>query len=124
VRPPVIDVHVHTSSIEQLDALNIRYVFLTGTMQELRKWESIDKGRYLPSLMFPCENNRAPLAGTPCFDTQIEFPDIAWLREQLRSGRLGGLGEITAQYMGISPADPRLARWRAHATTGVPDVHG
>jgi len=114
-RPPVIDMHVHTSSIEQLDALNIRYAFLAGTMQELRKWESFDKKRYLPSLMFPCEDNRAPIGGTPCFDTQIESPDVAWLREQLRSGRLKGLGEITAQYMGMSPTDPRLEPYWALA---------
>jgi predicted TIM-barrel fold metal-dependent hydrolase len=31
-----------------------------------------------------------------------------WLREQLRSGRIKGFGEMSPQYLGMSPADTRL----------------
>ena len=107
-RPPVIDMHVHTASIEQLNALNIRYVFLAGSTSELRSWASVDQRRFLPALVFPCDGNRLPIGGTPCLDTPTTFPDVTWLRAELQAGHVKGLGEIVAQYMGLSPGDARL----------------
>lgn len=37
-----------------------------------------------------------------------DFPDVSWLRSELEAKRFRALGEITAQYAGISPADSRL----------------
>jgi uncharacterized protein len=33
---------------------------------------------------------------------------VAWLREQLRTGRIKAFGEMSPQYLGMSPADSRL----------------
>ena len=115
-RPPVIDMHQHSAQLtpkvyEQMGASNIRFVFLSSTTADLKAWAAeADPKRYLPALVFPCEAGRAPGpgAGRQCLDDASEFPDVTWLREEIRAGRIKALGELAPQYMGISPADPRL----------------
>jgi hypothetical protein len=115
-RPPVIDMHQHSAQLTpkayaQMGASNIRYVFLSSTTADLKAWAAeADPKRYLPALVFPCEAGRAPGpgGGRQCLDDASEFPDVTWLREEIRAGRIKALGELAPQYMGISPADPRL----------------
>ena len=115
-RPPVIDMHQHSAQLTppvfaQLSSLNVRYVFLSGVMSDLRRWAAeADPKHYLPALVFPCEGGRAPGpgAGRPCFDTMAEFPDVTWLRGEIQAGRIRALGELAPQYMGIAPYDSRL----------------
>jgi hypothetical protein len=113
-RPPVIDMHVHSTttrpeSLAQLSAMNVRYVFLAGLAADLLSWAgAADTNRYLPALVFPCDRGRAPITGRACFEGTTDVPDAAWLREELRAGRIRGFGEMSPQYLGISPADARL----------------
>lgn len=112
-RPPVIDMHVHSTTtspkdVARLESLNLRYWFLAGLNADLRDWASVDTRRFLPALVFPCDRGRAPITGRPCYDSETDLPDITWLREQLRTGRIRGFGEMSPQYLGMSPADPRL----------------
>lgn len=115
-RPPVIDMHQHSAQFTpkvfaQIRSSNVRYVFLSAVTADLRAWAAeADSNRYLPALVLPCEGGRAPGpgAGRPCFDNPSEFPDLTWLREEIRAGRIKALGELAPQYMGMSPGDPRL----------------
>jgi hypothetical protein len=116
-RPPVIDMHQHSAQLtpkvfaQMLGTSNVRHTFLAGTTADLRMWAAeADQKRYVPALVFPCGGGRAPGpgAGRPCFDTPSEFPDVTWLREEIRAGRIKALGELSPQYMGMSPGDPRL----------------
>jgi hypothetical protein len=112
-RPPVIDMHVHSTttrpeSLALLDSLNIRYIYLSGLHADLGRWYEVDSSRYLPSLVFPCANGQAPVTGRPCYDTPTDLPDMEWLRGELQAGRIRGFGEMSPQYLGMSPADPRL----------------
>jgi hypothetical protein len=111
--PPVIDMHVHSTtttpeSMALLDSLNIRYVYLSGLHADLARWRTVDASRYLPALVFPCAGGRAPVTGRPCYDTPTDLPDTAWLRGELQAGRIRGFGEMSPQYLGMSPDDPRL----------------
>jgi hypothetical protein len=112
--PPVIDMHVHSTTtppegLAQLSAMNVRYVFLAGLASDLRSWAAAaDRNRYLPALVFPCDHGRAPVTGRACFEGAADLPDIAWLREELRAGRVSGFGEMSPQYLGVSPGDARL----------------
>jgi len=125
-RPPVIDMHVHgtttpPSDLAQLASRNVRYVFLAGLHADLKAWSAVDPARYLPALIFPCAGGRAPITGRPCFDGPNEFPDIEWLRRELRGGRIKGFGELEPQYLGISPDDDRLEPyWRLAEEFDIP----
>lgn len=118
-RPPVVDMHVHSTTttpaaIPRFDSLNVRYWFLSGLAADLRTWQSVDSARYLPGLVFPCDRGRAPITGRPCFDTPSELPDTTWLRAEIKAGRLRAFGELSPQFLGMSPADPRLEPYFAH----------
>ena len=113
-RPPVIDMHVHSTTttpdrLTRLMAMNLRYVFLAGLEDDLRSWVmTADPNRYLPALVFPCDRGRAPVTGRVCFAGATDVPDTTWLRAELRAGRIKGFGEMSPQYLGMSPADERL----------------
>lgn len=112
-RPPVIDMHVHSTTttprdLARLDALNVRYVFVSGLAADLAEWSAVDAARYLPSLVLPCERGRAPFAMKPCWEGAADLPDLTWLRGELQAGRVRGLGEMVPQALGMSPQDGRL----------------
>jgi uncharacterized protein len=132
VRPAVIDVHWHASlspgdlhgpeavanrarAIQRLDSLNVTYIVVNGVPDAIAVWRDEFPGLVIPALLFPCREGRAPNYGRPCFDGEQEFPDTAWLRSEIRDGRIQALGEITAQYLGIAPNDDRLAPYYALA---------
>jgi hypothetical protein len=114
-RPPVIDVHVHSTNttpqqaLERMKQLNIRYLVVSTLVADFPRWASVfTPNQFAPGLVFPCNRGLAPYTGRPCFDTETEFPDVAWLRAELRAGRIRALGELEPQYLGLSPADPRM----------------
>ena len=122
-RPPIIDMHMHAwprgeimnvpvpcmafpcqarplvyngkeavfrGTLAEMDRQNVVLGFLSGAPESVDEWMKRAPGRFLPS----------PRIGS--------FPDIESLRRDHRSGRFKGMGEITTQYSGIAPNDPRL----------------
>lgn len=128
-RPPIIDMHMHahhvplpvvaggpgpclpapcerlgsaTASPEEslretlaaMDRYNIVKGFLsTAELEVLDEWAAAAPGRFIP----------APFVVDPGEHSITE------LRAAFEEGRLGGMGEIGAQLVGIAPNDPRLA---------------
>lgn len=82
-RPPVIDVHVHSTNtpqqaLERMKSLNLRFLVVSSLTADLTPWASVfDDGQFLPGLVFPCADGRAPVTGRPCFSTGTELPDLA-----------------------------------------------
>src|SRR5215475_14344131 len=119
-RPPVIDMHVHSdgtspqAAAAQMNSLNIRYLFLSSSAADLRLWaDAGNPSRYLPAFQFPCPGGVNPVTGRACFDSATEFPDIAWVRDELRASRIRAFGELAPEYLGMTPNDPRLEPyWR------------
>jgi hypothetical protein len=109
-RVPVIDMHVHSTnaSPQAVAALSLRYVFLSGLAADLPNWAKAYPVGYMPGLVFPCDAGHAPITGRPCFDTATDFPDITWLRKELETEHIKAFGELSPQYEGISPQDPRF----------------
>jgi hypothetical protein len=122
-RPPVIDVHMHApmrpghveefapalrAQLETMDSLDVRYVLLTGVPDVLFAWRpEVEKQvGVLPGLLFPCVNGATVMWGRPCFDNGEDWPDLDRLRDHVESGRVGALGEITTQFLGLGPSDP------------------
>lgn len=129
-RPPVIDVHLHAplgpapidstlrnrdARLHIMDSLNVKVAVLTGVPDAVQAWRRAAPERLIPALLFPCENGVAPNYGRPCFANRAVFPELDWLRSEIVAGRYAALGEITAQYLGIEPRDPRLAPYFALA---------
>ena len=115
-RPPVIDVHVHSTNtspqqaLDRIKSLNIRFLVVSSLTGDLSKWAgALDAAQFLPGLVFPCADGRAPITGRPCFEPATEFPDVTWLTGELKGGRIKAFSEISSQYLGMSPADSRMA---------------
>jgi uncharacterized protein len=113
--PPFIDMHVHSTNTTpeavrgRMDRGNLRVIFLSALSADLPAWTAgIDQGRFLPGLVFPCDEGRAPITGRSCFGTADSLPDIGWLRTEIHAGRIRAFGELSPQYLGMSPNDPRL----------------
>lgn len=138
--PPVIDMHVHGTNIspeairERLSKGDLRLVFLAGLASDIEKWNPvIDPSRLVTGLTFPCPGGKHIHSGRPCFPGTSDFPDLAWLREEVIAKRIRALGEIGLQYMGLSPTDPRMEPfWKLaeefdlpvgiHMSSGPPEI--
>jgi len=127
-KPPIIDMHLHagpepwlTGSKDAILAAMVRHNIVLGVVsgppEYLEAWQSAaPKGiRLIAAPMFPCPGTNAPNGGPQCFPDGQPFPQIDWLRQQYKSGRMGAMGEITAQYAGMPPADPALEPYFALA---------
>lgn len=113
--PTFIDMHVHSTNTtpavvrDRMDHGGLRLIFLSALAADLPAWTAgIDQGRFLPALVFPCDEGRAPITGRSCFETSNPLPDLGWLRTEIRAGRIRAFGELSPQYLGMSPNDPRL----------------
>jgi hypothetical protein len=112
---PVIDMHVHSTNttpdeaLSRMKALNIRYLFVAGLSPDLPSWAAALKtDQFLPSVGFPCPGGKAPFVDRRCWESAQDLPDLKWLREELRAGRIKALGELIPQYFGMFPDDERL----------------
>jgi hypothetical protein len=115
--PPVIDAHFHGSQANMAaqDSLNVRYRLATVLPVNLEAWQSVDRTRLITAMHFPCDHGRAPMFGVPCLPNGADLPDTAWLRAQVKAGKVQAFAEIISQYIGMSPVDPRLEPYWAMA---------
>jgi hypothetical protein len=109
-RPPVIDVHFHgnAAAAARTDSFNIRYRFLGVVPVSVESLPPADKSRFGVAVGFPCDRGRAIITGVPCLANGANLPDTAWLRAQVKAGRIQAMSELVPQFVGMSPADPRL----------------
>ena len=117
LRPPVIDVHYHGTpkAAARPDSFNVRYRVITAVPVDLEGLQSLDRGRFIPAIGFPCDHGRAVIGGNPCLANGADLPDTSWLRTQMKAGRIGAFAELVPQFLGMSPADPRLEPYWAIA---------
>jgi len=125
---PVIDMHVHAwpsgadggpelsenqaamaSKRAELREHNIVLAAASGPQAFLNAWAEENPEQLLLGPIFPCIDGKNPtFFRHSCFDSGSDFPDIAWLEENYRSGRFGIMGELYNQYAGIPYDDPRM----------------
>ena len=94
---PKTDAEVRDRSLAELRRLNITAV-TSGDAARVADWHARDPARIIPALSFGSK-----------------LPPIAELRALHAAGRLKVLGEITTQYAGIGPNDPKLEPYYALA---------
>ncbi len=136
-RQPIIDVHLHSMSLGFLKSLGPNPVtgkeapasveeHIRETLSMMRRYKivlglasgDLDTVEQLRKAA-PERIWAGPLAGVPGLD--FESLDIGSLRSRYKSGQLRIMGEIAAQYSGLSPSDPVLDSYFAFAESmGVP----
>jgi predicted TIM-barrel fold metal-dependent hydrolase len=95
---PTTDEALMRETIAAMDRLNV-YGVLSGPYEHSSKWRKAAPNRFFPALSFD------------------DPKDVSVKRlEQLhRAGELAVMGEVTTQYQGIEPTDPRLEPYWALA---------
>ncbi len=97
-RAPMTDAAVRDQSLAALERLNIIAV-ASGDAARVADWHSRSPMRIIPAISFG----------------SAALPSTDELRALHRAGRLKVIGEITAQYAGIGPNDPKLEPYYALA---------
>lgn len=105
-RAPSTDSALVQSTVAMLRRYNIRAI-TTGTPEDLAVWRAAAPTRILPAVNFFLPGRDAQ--GKPL------YRDTAELRRLVRQGDVKVFAEITAQYRGMSPADPALEPYFALA---------
>jgi len=87
-------------TIAQMERHGIVLGFLSGNLQSVFQWATDAPDRFIPSILFGGRD---------------AMPTLDSLRALYAAGRLKGMGEISSQYGGFAPTDPRLAPYFALA---------
>ena len=133
---PIIDMHLHQTymgtSVEEegpedwrkswedtkplMDKANVVLGLASGSLAVVQEWQRLAPTQIIAGILFPCdEGMMANSQGTKCFADGATWPDIDWLRHEIESKRIGFLGEITTQYLGLPPNDPKMEPYYALA---------
>lgn len=86
----------------------------TYLVNDLGEYAHATDPRLLVGVTFPCPRNlAAPFYY--CWGDSDGWPDIAWLEQEARAGRVRVLGELMLNYAGVRADDPRLEPYWALA---------
>ncbi len=96
---PMTNEALMNETITVMNRLNIVGV-VSGTPQRVATWRAAAPGRFIPGLEFQIGPNQEPLDK---------------VRELFASGQMAVLGEVTNQYAGVAPDDPRMEPYWALA---------
>ena len=105
-RAPKTDGELLQQTVAMLVRHNVRGVTI-GTPEDLATWKGASPSRIIPAVNFFQPGRDAQ--GKPL------YRDTADLRRMVRNGQVAVFAEITAQYRGMSPADPALEPYFALA---------
>lgn len=109
----VFDVHLHgaVDSKEQLQRLKKNGVYTTAvstSWQQQQMYTSTDSLKIIHGLMFPCPEGKVPYSRQNCFENGEEWPALDWVQHLIEGNKIQFIGEVLAQYHGISPADTSM----------------
>ncbi len=104
-RAPASDQANLDATLAALREHNVVKAVVSGRLPMVREWTAADPGRFIPGV-----NLGDPVAGHPLEDLLPEM-----VAAEHEDGRLAVLGELTTQYVGLSPSDPVLEPYFAVA---------
>lgn len=79
-----------------------------GSDSAIDRWAERWRGQLIRSISLPCPS-------TDCYRSGPTFPDVQWVRTQLKGGQARALGELMQQFAGMRPDDPKLEPYFALA---------
>ena len=88
------------AALEAMDRHQIVKAFASSYLDSVERWRVAAPER---------------IVGGAQIDVGIPMPDVARLRRDFAAGRLGFIGEVGAQYLGLTPGDPVLEPYFALA---------
>ncbi len=129
-RQPIIDMHMHAHPADRFgkaglpnpvtgkpSAATTDDALMQASLAAMRRYNIVKA--FASSHLDSVERWRAAapdrIVGGAQIDVGIPIPDVARLRRDFLSGRLGLLGEVGNQYLGLSPDDPMLEPYFALA---------
>lgn len=109
----IFDVHLHDAGdpekqFTRLKEAGVYQVAFSTSWDLQNSLRSIDEITILFGLMFPCPNGKVPYSTKSCFSQNEEWPDLNWVEQQIKAGKIDFFGEVLSQYYGISSSDPAL----------------
>ena len=113
--------NILNAAAEIMQDYHVEKYLASGAMAEVDRWFAAMPNIVVRGVLFPCPAGFVPGTQAKCFADGSVWPDVDWLRNRLRSGTVGFLGEVTTVYAGVSLNDPRLDAYYALAVEfGVP----
>lgn len=85
-------------TLAAMEQYNVVKGIVSGSLNVVQEWTETNPQRFIGSPLFPVGFG---------VDSSDEWPHISTLKEELRMGRIGALGEITSQYAGL-PANTSM----------------
>ncbi|MES3018252.1 MAG: amidohydrolase family protein [Bacteroidota bacterium] len=109
----IFDVHLHgdkepTKQLQNLSTAGVYKAAVSSSWDLQSGYKSDQKISILQGLMVPCPEGKVPYSSQYCFENKSEFPDVAWVEQLMKDGKIDFLGEVLTQYYGISSSDERM----------------
>ena len=109
----IFDVHLHGSNdpsvqIHALQQSGVYAAAISSSWDLQNSYRNTKGIRLLFGLMLPCPNGKVPYSLQPCYDNGQDWPNLNWVEEQIKSGKIDYFGEVLNQYYGIAPEDSSL----------------
>lgn len=106
----IFDVHLHGAAApeKQLNNLNtngVETIAVSTSWPQQQTYQSTDQLSVLHGLFVPCPNGKVPYSRQQCFEDGKEWPDVNWVEQQIKEKNIDFIGEVLAQYNGISSSD-------------------
>ena len=102
------DAEAINAYLSEMDRYNIVLAFGSGELEMVNAMQSQAQDRFLGGIEFPRFT-------APVNNRSEYWPELDELRQLFESGQLQVMGEVTAQYAGVAPNDPRLEPYYALA---------
>ncbi len=109
----IFDVHLHgsgnpESQIDELSRSGVYKVAVSTSWDLQQQYMNTTGVTVYRGLMLPCPEGRVPYSQQLCFASGEEWPAPEWVEQQIIDGTIDFLGEVLAQYHGISASDTML----------------
>lgn len=116
----IFDTHIHgeinpATQIQQLENSGVYKAAFSTSWDLQNSYRDKHKLELLYGLILPCPNGKIPYDDRLCFADGKEYPNIKWVEQQIKDGKIDFIGEILSQYYGISPSDESLHPYYALA---------
>ncbi|MDO9373692.1 MAG: amidohydrolase family protein [Ferruginibacter sp.] len=117
---PVFDVHLHgqknmKEQLKSLEEAGVTIAAVSTSWNLQSTYAGNSSIRLLYGLMVPCPGGKVPYSQQQCFDDGKEWPNVAWVEQQVKAKKIDFIGEVLTQYHGISSADEKMFPYYALA---------